>query len=134
MCCAALQVIWSSGRPTPCVSCHGATADLHASDDTQGAIRLEADPVSTRSRPCFYSKQTLFLLEAQRPDGNPHVASLCSGGRVALVRHPESGRIIRHGCPLSETIPTEGLAGAQVMLKPPACYQSCCVAACVGQW
>ncbi len=64
MCCAALQVIRYSGRPISCVSCHGATADLHASDDTQGVIRLEADPVSTRSRPCFYSKQTLFLLEA----------------------------------------------------------------------
>ena len=65
-------------------------------DSKQTVVRLEADCGSTRSRLWFYSKQTVVLLEVRQPYGHPFVASRRSGGRRAVVRLPESGRMI---CP-----------------------------------
>ena len=62
--CSVLPPIQSSGKPIPCLTCHGSVADAHATLASRSVVRPEADSVSTRSRLCINSKQTVYQLEA----------------------------------------------------------------------
>ena len=79
-------------------SSHGTAADAHAADAFINVLRLEAESVSSRSRPWFESKQELFRLEGWPPDGNHRVASRLSGGWRVIARNTESGRSLYPGC------------------------------------
>ncbi len=93
-CCPALRTVRCSAKPIPYIACHGSIADMHAAHVSRSVAPPEADRGSTRSRRCFYSKQTLFLLEAGRGSTRSMTVRRKSGRGITVHRRQENCRVV----------------------------------------